>query len=59
MNKNVKEIYDNVLAKVLDEFRLTEERMFNNNEPDCVGARVSLVKTLSEEGLSNKKKRRI
>ena len=54
MNKNVTELYNKVLSVVLDDFGLTEERMFRGNEPDCVNARVSLVMSLRDEGLSDR-----
>ena len=54
MNKNAKEIYDRVLAVVLDDFGLTKERMFSTNEPDSVNARASLIISLRDEGLSDK-----
>ena len=54
MNKNAKEVYDRVLAVVLDDFGLTAEKMFNSNEPDCVNARASLIISLRDEGLSDK-----
>ena len=53
MNKNAKEVYDRVLAVVLDDFGLTAEKMFNSNEPDCVHARASLIISLRYEGLSD------
>ena len=54
MNKNAKEIYDKVLAVVLDDFGLTKEQMFGTNEPDSVNARMSLIVSLRDEGLTDR-----
>lgn len=54
MNKNAKEIYDRVLAVVLDDFGLTEAKMFGTNEPDSVNARASLIISLRDAGLRDK-----
>ena len=54
MNKNAKEIYDKVLAVVLDDFGLTAEKMFGSNELDCVNARMSLIVSLRAAGLTDK-----
>lgn len=53
MNKNAKEIYDNVLSIVLDDYGLTIGEMFGTNRIDCVGARQSLIIALHDEGLSD------
>ena len=47
MNKEKQQVYNEVLAEVLDRFGLTEERMFKCNCTECVEARTSLVMTLS------------
>ena len=47
MNKEKQQVYNEVLAEVLDRFGLTEERMFRCNCAECVEARTSLVMTLS------------
>lgn len=54
MNKNAKEIYDKVIAVVLDDFDLTAEKMFSSNEPDSVNARMSLIVSLRDEGLTDR-----
>lgn len=54
MNKNVTELYNKVLAVVLDDYEITEGKMFTSNEPDCVGARTSLIIALHDEGLSDR-----
>ena len=54
MNKNVTELYNKALAVVLDEYGLTEEKMFASNEVDCVQARMALLEALIEEGFSDK-----
>ena len=54
MNKNVTELYNKVLAVVLDEYELTAERMFGCNSEECVQARMALLEALVEEGLSDK-----
>ena len=46
MNKEKQQVYNEVLAEVLDRFGLTEERMFKCNCTECVEARTSLVMTL-------------
>ena len=47
MDKEKQQVYNEVLAEVLDKFELTEERMFKCNCTECVEARTSLVMTLS------------
>ena len=47
MNKEKQQMYNEVLAEVLDRFGLTEERMFKCNCAECVEARISLVMTLN------------
>ena len=54
MNKEAKEVYDRVLAVVLDDFGLTKEKMFGSNEPDCVNARISLIVSLRDEKLTDR-----
>ena len=54
MNKEKIDIYNKVLAGVLDNFGLTEQKMFGCNEADCVQARKALVVGLSCRGLSDK-----
>lgn len=54
MNKYVIEIYENTLYRVLEEFGITEQVMFNSNEAECVQARMSLIVALHEKGLSDK-----
>lgn len=46
MNKEKQQVYNEVLAEVLDRFGLTQERMFKCNCAECVEARTSLVMTL-------------
>ena len=53
MNKEKQQVYNEVLAEVLDRFGLTEERMFKCNCAECVEARTSLVITLHSRGLSD------
>lgn len=53
MNKDKKELYNEVLIKILERYELTEERLFNCNCSECVEARISLVITLHSRGLSD------
>jgi hypothetical protein len=53
MNKEKQQVYNEVLAEVLDRFGLTEERMFKCNCAECVEARTSLVMTLNSMGFSD------
>lgn len=53
MNKNVTELYNKALAVVLDEYGVTEERMFNSNDAECVNARKALIMGLIERGLTD------
>lgn len=53
MNKNVIELYKKALAVVLDEYGVTEERMFNSNDAECVNARKALIMGLIERGLTD------
>lgn len=53
MNKEKQQVYNEVLAGVLDRFGLTEERMFKCNCAECVEARTSLVMTLNSMGFSD------
>ena len=53
MNKDAKEIYENVLSIVLDDYGLTIGEMFGTNRAECVGARQSLIIALHDEGLSD------
>lgn len=54
MNREKFEIYNKVLAQVLDDFGLEVQTMFRKNEQDCVQARKALVIALSRRGLSDK-----
>lgn len=54
MNREKFEIYNKVLARVLDDFGLEVQTMFGKNEQDCVQARKALVIALSRRGLSDK-----
>ncbi|MBO7193730.1 MAG: hypothetical protein J6V47_05535 [Bacteroidaceae bacterium] len=54
MNKEKQQVYNEVLAGVLDRFGLTEERMFRCNCSECVEARTSLVMTLTGMGFSDR-----
>lgn len=54
MNRNVIDIYDGVLNKILDEFGITQQVLFNSNEAECVQARMALIVTLTDMGLSDK-----
>ena len=54
MNREKFEIYNKVLARVLDDFGLEAPAMFGSNEQDCVQARKALVIALSRRGLSDK-----
>lgn len=54
MNREKFEIYNKVLARVLDDFGLEAQTMFGKNEQDCVQARKALVIALSRRGLSDK-----
>lgn len=53
MNKNAKEIYEEVLSIVLDDYGLTISEMFGSNRAECVNARKSLIISLHDEGLSD------
>ena len=53
MNKNVTELYNKALAVVLDEYGLTEERIFKSNEAECVSARRALIIGLINRGLTD------
>lgn len=53
MNKNVIDLYENILKRILDEFGITEQELFNCNCAECVQARTALVLALSEH-LSDK-----
>lgn len=54
MNKKAREIYEDVLTIILDEFGLTVGEMFGTNRSECVSARQSLIIALHDEGLSDK-----
>lgn len=54
MNREKFEIYNKVLAQVLDDFGVEEQALFSRNEQDCVQARKSLVVGLARKGLSDK-----
>ena len=53
MNTEKQQVYNEVLAEVLDRFGLTEERMFKCNCAECVEARTSLVMMLNSMGFSD------
>lgn len=53
MNKNVTELYSKALAVVLDEYGLTEERMFKSNDAECVSARKALIMGLIDRGFTD------
>ena len=53
MNKEKQQVYNEVLAEVLDRFGLSEERMFKCNCAECVEARSALVMTLNGLGFSD------
>lgn len=53
MNKEKQQVYNEVLAEVLDRFELTEERMFRCNCTECVEARTSLIITLNSLGFAD------
>lgn len=53
MNKEKQQVYNEVLAVVLDQFELTEERLFRCNCAECVEARTSLIITLHDMGFSD------
>ena len=54
MNKNVIELYNEVLNVVLDDYQLTVGVLFNSNDAECVQARMVLVVSLNKKGLSDK-----
>lgn len=54
MNKNVVELYNKVLAVVLDDYEITEEELFRSNNSECVQAREVLIVTLNKKGLTDK-----
>lgn len=54
MNKNVVELYNKVLAEVLNEYELDETVMFASNAEECVQARQALIIGASRLGLSDK-----
>lgn len=54
MNKDVIIIYDKVLAEVLEQFGISEQLLFNSNEAECVQARMALIVSLHDSGLSDK-----
>ena len=54
MNKEKVEIYNKVLARVLDDFDMSEERLFTCNESESVQARKALVVGLAKKGLADK-----
>lgn len=54
MNKNVIELYNKALAVVLEDYGLTEGKLFASNEADCVSARRSLIVGLVRRGLSDR-----
>lgn len=54
MNRNVVELYGRALAKVLEEYGITEVELFTCNCADCVQARQALIVSLSRKGLSDK-----
>ncbi len=54
MNKEKIEIYNRVLARVLDDFDLSQERLFTCNESESVQARKALVVGLAQKGLADK-----
>ena len=54
MNKNVTELYNKVLAVVLNEYEITAEELFHSNNSECVQAREVLIVTLNKKGLSDK-----
>ena len=54
MNKNVIELYNNVLNVVLDDYQLTVGELFNSNDAECVQARMVLVVSLHKKGMSDK-----
>lgn len=54
MNRSVIELYNKVLAVVLDDYQLTAGELFNSNDAECVQARMVLVVSLHKKGLSDK-----
>lgn len=54
MNKNVIEVYNQVLNVVLDDYQLTASELFHSNDAECVQARTVLVVSLNRQGLSDK-----
>lgn len=54
MNKEKIEIYNRVLARVIDDFGITEEKLFTCNESECVQARKALIVGLARKGLTDK-----
>lgn len=54
MNKNVIELYNDVLNVVLDDYQLTVGGLFHSNDAECVQARMVLVVSLNKKGLSDK-----
>ncbi len=54
MNKEKVEIYNKVLARVLDDFGLNREKLFTCNESESVQARKALVVGLAKKGLADK-----
>lgn len=53
MNKNVILLYNKALAVVLDEYGLTEGKLFASNDAECVSARKALIMGLINRGLSD------
>ena len=47
MNKEKIELYNKVLAQVLEDFELDEAKLFSSNKAECVQARVVLVQSLA------------
>ena len=54
MNKEKSLIYNKVIARVLDDFGITEEKLFTCNDADCVQARKALIIALAKRGLADK-----
>lgn len=54
MNKDVINIYEKILSKVLEDFGITEQLLFGSNDAECVQARQALIVGLADRGLSDK-----
>ena len=54
MNKNVIELYNKALTVVLDEYGLTEDKMFASNDAECVSARKALIMGLIDRGFTDR-----